>query len=157
VWSKLGSEIRLRNLFLPRNNHWLRRTNLVFAFVLFDYFSTLAFCRIPLEEANMHARIFMENFGILLGLTLFVLIFNLPIYMTLSLDSHIVRFPPKIAIVFEVFVDAVFAWYVAGLHFNGGSSWFWNASDVIRQSFGAALYLAIAIPLIRPYHPRFDN
>jgi hypothetical protein len=147
--------LSLKNLFLPRNNHWLRRIALVFAFTLFDYFSTLAFCRTPYEEANVYARAFMESFGILSGLTLFVLVFNLPIYVTLSLDSHIVKLPFKIAVALEIFVDAVFAWCVAGLHFSGGTSWFWIASDLTRQTLGAILYLTVAILLVKPHHPRY--
>jgi hypothetical protein len=115
------------------------------------------FCHTPHEEANIYARVFMENFGILAGLTLFVLVFNLPIYMTLSLDSHIVKLPSRIAGIFEIFVDAVFAWYVAGLHFSGGASWFWYTPDLIRQSVGAVLYLTIALPLVRPYRPHYGN
>jgi hypothetical protein len=99
----------------------------------------------------------MENFGILLGLTLFVLMLNLPIYMTLSLDSHVIRLPSKIAVPFEMLVDAIFAWYVAGLHFSGGASWFWFAPDPMRQSLGAILYLTTAMLLVRPHRPRYDN
>lgn len=105
----------------------------------------------------MYARVFMENFGITTGLTLFVLLFNLPIYVTLSLDSHLVKLPSKIAVVFEIIVDTVFAWWIAGLHFNGGSSWFWQAPDMMRQILGAILYLVVAIPLIKPYHRPYDN
>jgi hypothetical protein len=157
VQSKLGSAFSLKNFFLPRNNHWLRRALLVFAFTLFDYFSTLIFCHAPHEEANMYARVFMENFGILAGLTLFVLMFNLPIYMTLSLDSHVVRLPPTIAVAFEIGVDATFAWFLAGLHFSGGASWFWFAPDLIQQSLGAILYLIMAFLLVKPHRPRYDN
>ena len=155
--SRLRPAFSFKRLLLPKNNHWLKRAILVFAFTLFDYFSTIALCRAPREEANIYARIFMENFGIFLGLTLFVLIFNLPIYMTLSLDSHVVRLPSRIAGAFELLVDIVFAWCVAGLHFSGGASWFWYASDLTRQSVGAILYLVMALLLVRPHRPRYDN
>jgi len=155
--TKLSLALSIKHLLLPKNNHWLRRAILVFAFTLFDFFSTIMFCHTPHEEANIYARVFMENFGILTGLTLFVLVFNLPIYMTLSLDSHIVKLPSRIAGIFEIFVDAVFAWYVAGLHFSGGASWFWYTPDLIRQSVGAVLYLTIALPLVRPYRPHYGN
>lgn len=155
--SRLESALALRNFLMPRSNLWLRREALVVAFILFDYLSTLAFCHAPYEEANMFARAFMENFGITLGLTLFVFVSNMPIHMTLSLDSHIIRLPSKIAFFFEVFVDAIFAWYVAGVHFNGGTSWFWFAPDSMRQTLGAALYLAAALSLVKPHKPNYDN
>jgi hypothetical protein len=155
--SKLGTMLSPKYLLLPRNNHWLKRTALVFAFILFDYLSTLVFCRAPQEEANLYARICMENCGIPLGLTLFVLVINLPIYITLSLDSHVIRLPSRTAIVIEPFVDTMFAWFVAGLHFSGGTSWFWHSSGLMRQVFGAFLYLIIAFLLVKPHKPHYDN
>jgi hypothetical protein len=142
---------------LPKNNHWLRRASLVFAFILFDYSSTLAFCHASCEEANVYARAFMDSFGVQAGLTLFVLTVNLPIYMVLSLDSHLVRLPPRTAIVIEMSIDAVFAWFVAGLHFGGGSSWFWSAPDLPRQALGALLYMTFALLIVKPHRPRYDS
>ncbi|MGQ9545296.1 MAG: hypothetical protein ACUVQX_05870 [Candidatus Bathycorpusculaceae bacterium] len=124
---------------------------LLFAFIIFDYLVTLAFCHFPQEEANMYARAFMENFGIPFGLTIFVLVANLPIYVILSLDSHVVRLPFKNAEIIEILVDAVFAWFVAGLHFSGGTSWVWYAEDWIRQAFGAFLYLFVAFLIVKPH------
>lgn len=155
--SKLGAVLSLKHFFLPRNNHWLKRTILVFTFILFDYLSTLVFCRSSFEEANLYARIFMENFGIPLGLTLFVLVINLPIYITLSLDSHVIRIPFRTAIVIEPFVDIIFAWFVAGLHFSGGASWFWHAPSLMWQVSGAVLYLTMAFLFVKPHKPRYDN
>jgi len=93
----------------------------------------------------------MENFGVPLGLSLFVLVANLPIYITLNLDSHIIRLPFKTAIVTELLVDAMFAWFVAGLHFSAGASWFWHAPDLLRQTLGALLYLVTAFLLVKPH------
>lgn len=154
---RLGIPLSLKYFFFPKNNHWLKRIFLVFAFVSFDYFVTLIFCQAPYEEANLYARSFMESFGIPLGLTLFVFAANLPIYLTLSLDSHIARFPFKIGIVTEIFVDAAFAWFVAGLHFGGATSWFWCAPDLMRQALGMLLYLVIAFLVIKPYKPRHGS
>jgi hypothetical protein len=155
--SKLGTILSSKYLLLPRNSHWLKRTALVFAFILFDYLSTLVFCRAPHEEANLYARIFMENLGIPLGLTMFVLVINLPIYITLSLDSRVIRLPPRTAMVIEPFVDIMFAWFVAGMHFSGGASWFWHSPDLMRQVLGAFLYLVIAFLFVKPHKPRYDN
>jgi len=146
-----------KHFFLPKNNHWLTRNILVFAFVFFDYSSTLVFCHAPYEEANLFARAFMENFGIPLGLTLFVLIVNLPIYIALCLDSHVIKLPYKTSIAAESLVDFVFAWFVAGLHFSGGASCFWFAPDLTRQGFGALLYLVTVFLLVKPHRPRYDG
>jgi len=152
---ELGSTFNLRYFLLPKNNHWLKRTALVFAFVLFDYLSTMIFCHAPYEEANLFARAFMENFGMPLGLTLFVVIMNLPIYMTLSLDSHVIRLPLRATVAVEFIVDLAFAWFIAGPHFSGGASWFWYESDLVRQISGAILYLGLAFPFLKP-HKRQD-
>jgi hypothetical protein len=157
VQSKIGAALSPKHLLLPRNNHWLKRTVLVFAFILFDYFSTLVLCRAPYEEANPYARIFMENFGIPLGLTLFVSVASLPIYVILSLDSHVIRLPFSIAVAIEFFVDAVFAWFVAGSHFSGGASWFWYAPGLMRQAFGAILYLVTVFLLVKPHESRHGD
>jgi hypothetical protein len=157
VQSKISVALSPKHFLLPRNNHWLKRTVLLFAFILFDYFSTLVLCRAPYEEANLYARTFMENLGVPLGLTLFVLVASFPIYIILSLDSHVVRFPFGIAAATESFVDAVLAWFVAGLHFSGGSSWFWYAPDLMRQAFGALLYLVTAFLLVKPHKPRYGD
>ncbi len=99
----------------------------------------------------------MENLGILQGLTLFVVLANLPIYILLSLDSHVIKFQSRIGGVLEILVDLVFAWFVAGLHFGGGTSWFWMAPDTIRQAVGAILYVTIALLLVRPYRPKYQT
>jgi len=155
--SKLSVVLGLKHFFLPKNNHWLKRTILVFAFILFDYFSTLVFCSTPYKEANVYARTFMETFGIPLGLTLFALVANLPIYITLSLDSHVIRLSSRIAVVIEPLIDVMFAWFVAGVHFCGGASWFWHVPDLLRQTLGALLYLSIAFSLVKPHKPCYDS
>jgi hypothetical protein len=146
-----------KHFIIPKSNLWLRRIILVFTFILFDYFSTLCFCQKPFEEANLFVRTFMENLGIPLGLTLFVLLANLPIYLALSLDSHIVRLPRRLDRAIELGVDGLFAWFVAGTHFSGGASWFWYAPDFARQALGAFLYIAFALLLVKPHKPRYTN
>ncbi|MEM2202480.1 MAG: hypothetical protein QXU45_06895 [Candidatus Bathyarchaeia archaeon] len=153
---KLGLSINPRHLILPKNNHWRRRIILIFAFIIFDCLSTMTFCRAPSEEANIYARAFMEVFGIPVGLALFVLTANFPIYTVLSLDSHVVKFPLKMAIFVELFVDFVFAWFIAGLHFSGGASWFWRISDIERQFIGMILYFCAAFIFVKPHRPRYD-
>lgn len=154
---KLGLSVSLRNFLFPRNNLWLKRIVLIFSFVAFDYLSTLLFCQTPHEEANLYARLFMENLGVPLGLTFFVLVSNAPIYVLFSLNSHLVRFPIKFASAVEICSDFVFAWFIAGLHFYGGTSWFWQAPDLVRQGFGAFLYLMLAFILIKPHKQSYGG
>jgi len=142
---KPGLKSNLRYLLFPKNNQWRRRTALILAFILFDYLSTLILCHAPVQEANPYARALMETFGTPTGLTLFVLIVSLPIYAVLTLDSHMIKLPLRIAVHAETLVDIAFAWHIAGLHFSGGASWFWHAPDLLRQSVGAAIYLAMAL------------
>jgi len=151
VQNKLGLSICLKSFLLPKSNDWLKRIILILSFVAFDYSSTLFFCHSPCEEANPYARIFMENLGIPVGLTLFVLVANIPVYALLSLNSNVIRLPPKIALYTGTCVDFAFAWFIAGLHFHGGTSWFWQAPDAVRQTVGAFLYLLLAFLTIKSY------
>ena len=147
--------LEAKNLFtvtrylIPGNNFWLKRISVLFAFIFLDYLVTLVLCTTPVEEGNLLARSFMEAYGIPLGLTLFDLIANLPIYIMLSLNSHLINLPPKLLRVGEILVDVVFAWFIAGLHFNGAASWVWFAPDLIRQALGASLYSVIILALHR--------
>lgn len=150
------TRFRLKYFFFPKNNHWLKRITLVFSFVLFDYIVTLVLCHTSHEEANVYVRVFMESLGIPLGLTLFVLMANLPIYMSLSLDSHIVRLPYRIGAIAESSVDVAFAWFVAGLHFAGATSWFWQAPGLMRQLLGSFFYLFMAFLIVKPHSPHYD-
>ncbi|MGQ9565086.1 MAG: hypothetical protein ACUVT5_00875 [Candidatus Bathyarchaeales archaeon] len=140
--SRLFASMRF---LVPRNNFWLKRLCILFAFILMDYGVTLALCKTPAEEGNLFARSFMETYGIPLGLTLFDFIANFPIYLLLCLNSHIVDLPSRFSKIAESFVDLTFAWFIAGLHFNGAASWFWFAPDVLRQFSGAFLYLLIIL------------
>jgi hypothetical protein len=98
----------------------------------------------------------MESLGIPIGLTLFVLVANLPVYITLSLDSYIIKIPSKAAILVEAFVDFAFAWFIAGLHFNGGASWFWQVPSLTRQILGTILYLFMAFLFIKPHKTNYN-
>jgi hypothetical protein len=135
--------IATRYLF-PKKGIWLVRTFILFAFILFDYATTLAFCSHPIQEGNLLAREFMETYGIFLGLTIYDFITNLPIYMVLCLVSYTVNFPPRLSRIIEPCVDIAFAWFVAGAHFDGAASWFWPAPEMLRQAVGFGLYLIFA-------------
>jgi hypothetical protein len=130
---------------IPKNNFWLKRISLLFAFIFLDYLVTLLLCITPADEGNLFARSFMEVYGTPLGLTLFDLVVNLPIYLILSLNSHIFNLPPKLDRVVETSADFAFAWFIAGLHFNGATSWVWNVPGILRQTFGASIYLFLIL------------
>jgi len=132
---------------VPKNNIWLKRMGLLFGFVLLDYFATLAFCTTMMEEANPHLRVFMENYGIFWGLTIFDFLINLPIYLILCFNSRLISLPARLSKIMNHLVDVILAWFLAGAHFNGAASWFWTAPDLIRQMTGFGIYLFIAMLL----------
>jgi len=136
---------------IPKNNFWLKRISLLFTFIFLDYLVTLLLCRAPTDEGNVLARSFMEVYGIPLGLTAFDLIANLPIYLMLSLNSHLANLPPKLSRIAETSADFALAWFIAGLHFNGATSWIWFAPDFLRQALGASIYLVIIFFLRRKF------
>lgn len=140
---KANSVFAAMRYLIPKNNLWMKRISVLFAFIFVDYLITLALCATPLEEGNLFARNFMEVYGIPLGLTLFDLIATLPIYIMLSLNSHLINLPPRLLRVAETSTDAVFAWFIAGLHFNGATSWILFAPALLRQALGAFMYLLI--------------
>jgi len=143
-WSRL---LAFRRYLVPKNNKWLKRICILFGFILLDYFATLAFCTIPAEEANSHLRGFLENYGIVIGLTLFDFLVNLPIYLILCFDSHLVGLPTRLPKIVEPLVDLILGWFLAGAHFSGATSWFWIAPNLMRQATGFGIYLIIAINL----------
>lgn len=135
--------------FIPANNSWAKRFYLVFGFIFLDCFVTWIFCRTPGQEANVYARGLMEVYGIPLGLTIFNLLMSVPLYLTLSLDSHFVRLPDPWLKTTEFFVDIVFACFIAAPHFNGAASWFWQAPEILRKTLGAILYIILIFALIK--------
>lgn len=137
---------------IPKNNFWLKRISLLFAFIFLDYLVTLFLCRVPADEGNLLARSFMEVYGTPLGLTLFVSVVNLPVYLMLSLNSYFVNLPPRLSKIIETSADFAFAWFIAGLHFNGAASWIWLAPAVLRQALGASTYLFIIFFLRHRIH-----
>jgi len=132
---------------VPKNNIWLKRMGLLFGFVLLDYFATLAFCTTTMEEANPHLRVFMENYGIFWGLTIFDFLINLPIYLILCFNSRLISLPARLSKIMNHLVDVILAWFLAGAHFNGAASWFWAAPNLIRQMTGFGIYLFITMLL----------
>lgn len=126
---------------VPKNNLWLKRVGILIGFTLLDYLATLLFITTPIEEGNLLVRAFMESYGIFLGLTIFDILINIPIYLILCFNSHFVTIPPKLSKIVDPVVDLFLAWFVAGHHYNGATSWFWTAPDLTRQLTGFSIYL----------------
>jgi len=153
------SSMKLRSVFrfmIPRGI-WLKRTVLLFSFIFFDYFVTLRFCDSPLEEGNIYARTFMQCYGKTVGLTVFVLLINLPIYVILCLDSHYVKLPERFSNKIDVLTDLAFGWFVAGMHFCGAASWFWTAPSLVSQTVGLMIYELVALLFFYPFSPLFPK
>jgi len=137
--------LHLGKYLIPKNNLWLKRTGLLFGFVLLDYLATLLFINAPIEEGNLLVRYFMETYGIFWGLTIFDLLINVPVYLIICLNSHFVILPSTLSKIMDPIIDAFLAWFVAGYHYNGGTSWFWPASGFTRQLTGFFIYFSMML------------
>ena len=130
---------------VPKNNVWLKRAGLLFGFIMLDYLVTLIFIKSPLDEGNILVRSFMQNYGIFLGLTIFDLLINLPIYLIICFNSHFVALPPKFSKFVDPTIDVFLAWFVAGYHYSGATSWFWTTPHLTRQITGFIVYVSIFV------------
>ncbi|MGD2066078.1 MAG: hypothetical protein PVI43_02770 [Candidatus Bathyarchaeota archaeon] len=133
----------LSKYLLPKNNLWLKRAFILFGFILLDYLATLIFINTPAQEGNLLVRAFMEDYGIILGLTIFDILINIPIYLIICLNSHFVALPSPLSKVVNPIIDVFLAWFVAGYHYSGATSWFWASPDMVRQTVGFSIYLLI--------------
>jgi len=123
---------------------WIYRFSLLFSFVLFDLLITLISIKSPIEEGNVLVRAFMGFFGVYLGLALFGCFIMIFLFFVLSFCKLLLGNMDKWAsIIISFVVDVCFGWFVAGLHFVGGTSWFWLAPDLARHCLGAGLYLMV--------------
>jgi len=52
--------------------------------------------------------------------------------------------PQKLSKIVGPLIEVSLVWFLAGHDFNGATSWFWPASDLMRQPTGFGLYLVIA-------------
>jgi hypothetical protein len=141
-WKRL---ISFRKYLVPKNNLWLKRAALLFGFILLDYLVTLVFIKSPIEEGNLLVRTFMQNYGIFLGLTLFDVLINFPIYLIICFNSHFVALPPKFSKIVDPVIDVFLAWFVAGYHYSGATSWFWVSPHLMRQITGFFIYISIFV------------
>ena len=100
----------------------------------------------------------MQAYGIEAGLAIFDFLLALPIYAILCVDSHLIKYTEQHSAKAELMIDLALGWVVAGAHFNGAASWFWSASNIMRQLSGCILYEAIALPSLYsfPTLPKID-
>lgn len=137
--------LHLRRYLVPKNNVWLTRAFLLFGFILLDYLATLIFIKSPIDEGNLLVRMFMENYGIILGLTIFDVLINVPIYLIICFNSHFANLPSRFSKIADPIIELFLAWFVAGYHYSGATSWFWTAPDMIRQITGFSIYITFAV------------
>jgi hypothetical protein len=137
------------------NNLWRVRFSILFGFVVFDLLSTRFFITALAEEGNSYARFLMQTFGISAGLILF----SMAIAGILALILYLSKFVTtnrkgSTALIIVLALDIGFAWCVAGMHFIGGTSWFWLAPEFIRGLMGAGLYLTILYSVLLAVNAR---
>lgn len=137
--------LHLGKYLIPKNNMWLKRGGLLFGFILLDYLATLIFINSPIQEGNLLVRGFMETYGIFWGLTIFDILINIPIYLIICFNSHYISLPSNVSKIADPIVDIFLAWFVAGYHYSGATSWFWTTHDMTRQITGFVLYISIAL------------
>jgi len=143
--------------FLPVLGHlvpkgvWLKRTVLLFAFILVDYIVTVVSCKSPFWEANLYAKSFMETYGIAAGLAIYDFLLSLPIYAILCLDSHLIKYTEHHSTKAELAIDLALGWLIAGAHFNGAASWVWDAPGMMRQALGFVIYEVLALAFLHSF------
>jgi hypothetical protein len=135
--------------FVPKGT-WLKRMALLYGFMFLDFLVTALLCKTPYAEANLYARSFMQSYGIVAGLVLFVLLLAIPIYAILVSDSHLIKYTGQHSGKAEFAVDLMLGWLIAGAHFNGAVSWLWEAPQLLRQIIGFIIYFTIALPTLYP-------
>lgn len=136
---------------------WIYRFLLLLTFVLFDVLATSVSISGPIDEGNMLTRIFMNSLGVYLGLAFFGLFIAGFLFFTVAVCRLLVVNCGKLASTISSFViDGCFSWFVAGVHFVGGTSWFWFAPDMLRHCLGAGLYLlALYLFMVKFWHHKY--
>ncbi len=122
---------------------WATRFLILQGFIVFDLSLTWLSISSLAEESNIIARGLMQVIGPWSGLILFSGIITGVLFLVLLFCSHmfdnvngLVKSAGTIALDFGL------AWFVAGVHFAGGTSWCWLAPQFLRHLIGANIYLA---------------
>jgi hypothetical protein len=128
---------------------WAIRFSILFGFVTFDLLSTRYFITALAEEGNSYARFLMQEFGISTGLVLFSMAIAGILALVLYLSKIVVANRKGTAgLIIALILDLGFGWFVAGMHFIGGTSWFWLAPEIVRGLMGAGLYLVMLYSIL---------
>ena len=132
---------------IPKNGFWVKRISVLSCFILLDYLVTVICCTMPAQEGNLLAGSFTEAHGISLGLTLFDAIADLPIYVTLCIDSHLIspRDRPRLSkFLLMPFLHGLSRGFISMAQPVGS-----GLLRLVRQALGASLYLIIVFPWYR--------
>lgn len=123
---------------------WVFRFLILLGFASFDSLTTWASISRLAEEGNLFARAFMQTLGIPLGLTLFYSLIAGFLLLILGLCKLMFTGRTGPAASAAVFIlDVFLAWFVAGAHFVGGTSWFWSTPNLFCNFLGAGIYLSL--------------
>ena len=126
------------------NISWTARFFVLQSFVVFDLLVTWLSLSSLVEEGNIFARAFMGILGVPSGLVLFSGIVTLVLLLILWFCSHMFdNTCGMMKTVGIIALDFSLAWFVAGVHFVGGTSWFWFAPELLRQFIGAGIYFVV--------------
>ena len=127
-------------------NIWTIRFVLLLSFVLFDFLTTFFIISDINQEGNLLAKAAMNAFGIHLGLSLFSLyVSSFLLLIILSCRGLLPNQKNKLTFTLFVVLDFCFGWFIAGSHFVGGTSWFLNASPLLRQVLGFTVYFLLIL------------
>jgi uncharacterized integral membrane protein len=126
------------------NAPWAARFIVLQSFVVFDLSITLLSLSSMSNEGNVFARVFMEVLGFPAGLVLFSIIVTGILLLILRFCRHMFsNASGMVKTVGTIALDFSMAWFVAGVHFVGGTSWFWLAPELLRHFIGASIYFMV--------------
>jgi hypothetical protein len=121
---------------------WATRFLVLLGFVAFDLSATWLSLSSSAEESNVFARNLMQVLGFSTGLILFSGIVTCALFLILRFCSRMLdNIEGTVKTVGIVTLDFGLAWFVAGAHFVGGTSWFWPVPEMLRHIIGASIYV----------------
>lgn len=96
------------------------------------------------EESNAIARSLMQDFGVTVGLAIMCLVLGLLLGVLVGFCRFVFAKKTNGLTWLTIFVvDGFLAWFIAGSHFAGGTSWFWLVPEISRHLLGAGIYFVL--------------
>ncbi|MHA1973322.1 MAG: hypothetical protein ACTSW1_10025 [Candidatus Hodarchaeales archaeon] len=122
---------------------WSRSFIVVMSFYIFDFFSTLFFCKSPDDEGGLSAHFFMRFtnsvlYGLILNIVFVALLWGLYFFY---FAPHLIASLPKQVTIFTPLLFIMVGFFPA-LDFAAATSWYWKIDTTIRALIGLSLYLA---------------